>query len=549
MRPRLSPAERELIKKSISAEKGQSRSEVGPFVRIYLEITTQCNMTCGHCTYNHSAKKQGYDMPFEFFTKIIDHLKKVANGHPIRVTLGSGEPFLHPDIIKMHCIEVDVCVTLVTNGSLRQPFFELLDQKIAKYGGNYGTVFDHRFGIVRSKDEWHDASLQDSEITDFFDKHYPHNYWINSLVDSGRGKSIGGGRTDICVCGCAWIDINGMYRQCGCNGSPIIANYENTNLDTLDLRNFKCFNGLYSWEVDQICTKQRKLAAKHINAGAKHIVAYATDANQYLPALVSIKSLITHADIDTEVYLFAHGVDDDRLQLTSMLQTDLVKTIPINISDQFTEFYNSIHNEKMSWRDGPDNCGYYPFTAFFRYALPSVFPFAQRALYLDCDTMVRSSLKELFGLNLNGTLLAASTLPLVSDERYFNSGVMMMNLQLMRQTKFEERFWDSVIKHGTTADEHTLNPILQPLNNLIVLEDKWNYKVWCEGPPIFVPLDRAKASDANIVHFGGVYWKPWKGANVVLADEWWNHARAIGYEALTEKYGVPILYGKYGGDR
>ncbi len=83
-----------------------------------------------------------------------------------------------------------------------------------------------------------------------------------------------------------------------------------------------------------------------------------------------------------------------------------------------------------------------------------------RVLYLDPDIVINGSLEELYSLNLSGYYYAAAShvkevmrkineLRLGMDEEgpYINSGVMLMNLSLLRQRQDPERVYDYIRKN------------------------------------------------------------------------------------------------------
>lgn len=86
---------------------------------MYIQVTTRCNMRCIHCLY--ACGPRGQDMSFETFKLAVD----CAREHQEEVTIGGGEPTLHPLILDMvayactygyHRLSSD-SVTLITNGT------------------------------------------------------------------------------------------------------------------------------------------------------------------------------------------------------------------------------------------------------------------------------------------------------------------------------------------------------------------------------------------------------------------------------------------------
>lgn len=62
--------------------------------RVQIEITTKCNKKCFYCPIETMSNKH---MSFEQFKLIVDKYKEPVNF----LLQGIGEPFLHPDFMKM----------------------------------------------------------------------------------------------------------------------------------------------------------------------------------------------------------------------------------------------------------------------------------------------------------------------------------------------------------------------------------------------------------------------------------------------------------------
>lgn len=90
--------------------------------------------------------------------------------------------------------------------------------------------------------------------------------------------------------------------------------------------------------------------------------------------------------------------------------------------------------------------GRIPATMWYRILLPELMGHATRVLYLDADVLVLDSLAQLWDTDLNGAWLGAVTnvperhmlghaaeLGLPGPESYFNSGVLLLDLEAMRR--------------------------------------------------------------------------------------------------------------------
>lgn len=82
----------------------------------YIQITTRCNMECGHCCF--SCTKQGVDMDLETFRAAC----RLAAKRDMGITLGGGEPTLHKDFWQYFGLAMGACseedrLFIVTNGT------------------------------------------------------------------------------------------------------------------------------------------------------------------------------------------------------------------------------------------------------------------------------------------------------------------------------------------------------------------------------------------------------------------------------------------------
>ena len=86
--------------------------------------------------------------------------------------------------------------------------------------------------------------------------------------------------------------------------------------------------------------------------------------------------------------------------------------------------------------------GYITAETYFRYVIADLLPDVDKLLYLDADVVVNGNLLPFYSLDLNGFYLAAVADSFVESkgdhrrlglDRYFNAGVLLMNLQTLRQ--------------------------------------------------------------------------------------------------------------------
>lgn len=108
---------------------------------------------------------------------------------------------------------------------------------------------------------------------------------------------------------------------------------------------------------------------------------------------------------------------------------------------------------------------------YYRLFIPEKIP-VQKALYLDADIVVTGSISELYSTSLDGYYLAAvidpgfkrhADLGMSEDSKYFNSGVMLLNLEAWRRDDIKIKVID-VVKHKPWAiqavDQCGLNSVV-----------------------------------------------------------------------------------------
>jgi lipopolysaccharide biosynthesis glycosyltransferase len=154
--------------------------------------------------------------------------------------------------------------------------------------------------------------------------------------------------------------------------------------------------------------------------------------------------------------------------------------------------------------------------SYYRLLGPRFLPSSLRKiLYLDSDIIVRRSLSALWDTDIHDHALAAAEDPDPLAERpwasgsgaihippgskYFNAGVMLINLDFWRRNDVPERAIAFIRNHPEKAPEHdqdALNALL--VGEWIQLPATWNYIINATG----------RCADPAVIHYGGKD-KPW----------------------------------------
>ncbi len=253
------------------------------------------------------------------------------------------------------------------------------------------------------------------------------------------------------------------------------------------------------------------------------VITCATDAHYVTPLAVMLRSVLTNLSPDRRVaiYIMDGGVDQESREKLS-------RGFP---SGQATVEWMPVNPDIYS---GAPLWGRMPVSTYYKLAVADTLPAGvHKAIWLDCDLIVTTDLAQLWDVELDGDHLRAvqdSIVPLVSspfgiaahrslgiraDAKYFNAGVMLVNLDRWRADRISQCVLDYLRRFGDSVffwDQEGLNAVLA--GKWSELDSRWNCNV-------SVPLRRRvrrnvadrTAADTNerpwIIHWAG-YLKPWR---------------------------------------
>lgn len=219
--------------------------------------------------------------------------------------------------------------------------------------------------------------------------------------------------------------------------------------------------------------------------------------------------------------------------------TGTVWLIHENILDEDSQFLTK-WVESFNWEfraikidndyfNGAKTVERYPKEMYFRLLCGDILPKeVKRVLYLDPDILILNSLEGLWRLNLQGSLLAAAThkgvtnissginnIRLNTDHDYYNSGVMLIDVDKARDIINIESINDAIEKFGNLLllpDQDVLNYLYGKYIKEIP-EEHWNY----DARKYMSYLARSRGNhdlfwmmtNTAILHFCGES-KPWQ---------------------------------------
>lgn len=172
--------------------------------------------------------------------------------------------------------------------------------------------------------------------------------------------------------------------------------------------------------------------------------------------------------------------------------------------------------------------GYLSPATYLRLFIPSLLPQSvEKILYLDADIIVNTNIESLFNTDISDVYLAAVEdapnesviIPIDKGMPYFNAGVLLLNLNLLRKTDFLDKALSFIRENKERIffhDQDVLNALLG--NNAKLLPVKWNMlDCFYSWPPLIQSkkLSELRAADKKkcIIHFSGRI-KPWHRASI-----------------------------------
>lgn len=263
----------------------------------------------------------------------------------------------------------------------------------------------------------------------------------------------------------------------------------------------------------------------------RYPVVLSTDDNYALYVAVTIQSLIDTTEVDQElnVFILYEELEEKTLSMFRQLQNERVKVVSKKIDGSF---FQSTYE-----------ADYFTTAMYYRLAIPELFPEYEKVLYIDCDIILKQNIAALFEVDLSGYVIGAiyeyvddslkQYLTGISypNEKYFNSGVLLINCEEFRKHHIAEECLLQIKKSSSYKfpDQDILNFTCTDL--VYPIETKWNFKpFYSYTKPSFSRKDieqyeRDKREPA-LVHYTSGY-KPWNYPNKYLSADWWRTAKNL----------------------
>ena len=260
----------------------------------------------------------------------------------------------------------------------------------------------------------------------------------------------------------------------------------------------------------------------------KEIPIFFTIDDTYAPFVtVAIKSIIENAskEYNYRIVILYQDLTIENMNRISKISNEKFKIDFIYMKDEFKLITNRIENCYV-------RLDYFTLTIFFRLLIPDMFPEYDKGIYIDSDVVVPGDISELYNTELGNNLLGVcndiSILNIktftdyvenavgVSKYKYFNSGVLLMNLKELRDRGFSNKFFELLDKYHfdcVAPDQDYLNAICK--DRVVYLDEAWD-AMPAEG--------RELIKNPKIIHYN-LNDKPWQYDNIQYEEYFWKYAK------------------------
>ncbi len=255
-------------------------------------------------------------------------------------------------------------------------------------------------------------------------------------------------------------------------------------------------------------------------------IAYACDNNFVDVMCVSIMSFNDH-NCDANIYILDCGIEDVNKQKILELCSRKNAVFFIDAKKTLDGLDYNLNLDRGS------------IAAYARLFIGSVLPQkVDKVLYIDCDTLVNDSLKELYEMKLNDNVLGGvrdafsflnkKVFGLGRGEIFINSGVLLINLDAYRKKEIEVKITELLNKQESIfqGDQGIINSIIRgqikeiPLRyNVQTYLYDFSYKemLMYRKPDDYFTEEEVEEAVGNpgIVHFSTCFKsnRPWNASN------------------------------------
>lgn len=255
-------------------------------------------------------------------------------------------------------------------------------------------------------------------------------------------------------------------------------------------------------------------------------IVFLSDKNYFKYTYITLLSLL-----ETKNFYSKYNV--------KILSSDLLEKEKLNLLENLNSFNFTVENIPITL-ENPKSCNsFYNSIIFTKLNLHKIFPLYSKLLLLDSDIIIKNDLTELYNTDIYDYYLAGvkDIGPIIYHKinnnkiysNYFNVGVLLLNLNKIREDELFERALDDYEKNCSKyffPEQDALNNVIDE-TKIKLLHPKFNWitstnrytnsqicKIW--------NLNSIKEVNPNnivILHYAGGC-RPWIYKNAFFAKDW-----------------------------
>lgn len=277
------------------------------------------------------------------------------------------------------------------------------------------------------------------------------------------------------------------------------------------------------------------------------IVVCAADDKYAMPLAVTVRSALENLNSDCRIILYiidGEIKNRNKQRILKTLESEKCEVRFTPISQAFIESIENIH--KYTITEGQTK-KYLSIATYFRLFIPDILPQQiEKAIYLDCDLIIKGDLNKLWQIDLEENYVLAvqdSWMPFAKDgllnyqqlgiepnAKYFNAGVLVLNIKKWRADKVFNRAIECLNLNRNDirfADQDVLNILFS--GKWGELHPRWNvtartyeYSSWEQTPYSEDVYNNLILEMPHIIHFISGE-KPWNCRDVPLKEHFFQY--------------------------
>lgn len=260
-------------------------------------------------------------------------------------------------------------------------------------------------------------------------------------------------------------------------------------------------------------------------------IFYAFNDAYAVMAGISMFSILENCRGNVDFHIVDSGISDDNLKKIKNMVAQYGKNV----------YFYKMPDFGVLMEDNVD-IRRWNINVFSKLFVGSILPDnVKKVISIDCDTVVDSSIEELWNTDMDDNTVAGvlecmsslyrKNLGKKDTDYYFNSGLLMLNVDKLRKEKYEEKFWLCMKKYGkglAYLDQDVINAVV-PQNEMLLLHPRFNAitPIFCLDHSEIMKLRKAQdyynaeeylqaKQDPCIIHFTTFFLvnsRPWYGGS------------------------------------